>query len=183
MVDRQARRQYAQLLRQFISGHMTNKEYEKRFDGIQASAGDPAVQEVYDEIWMTYDDCYTHRMTGAHQLTGENRHSVARMVLFLHSDREYSWPLSQPWGCLVTFLLAADFWAAVLAVDRWPDFALLAVTIGGVVAVPLLVCWIVLHLCMKRRWDAVGDTNVWPFLRRAVFDEAVRQPRLLNGAR
>ena len=181
MVDREARRQYAQLLRQFISGRMTNDEYEKRFDSIQAAAGDPVVREAYEQIWMTYDDWYTHRMTGSHRLTGENRRSVARMVLFLHSDREYGWPLDQPWGCLLAFLLAADFWAAVSAVDRWPDFALLAVSIGGAVAVPLLMCWVALRLCMGRRMEATGDTDVWPFLRQAELDEARRQPRLLNG--
>ena len=181
MVDREARRQYAQLLRQFISGRMTNDEYEKRFDSIQASVGDPAVWEAYHQIWITYDDYYTHRMTRAHRLTGEDRRSVARMVLFLHSDREYGWPVGQSWGCLLAFLLAADFWAAVSAVDRWPGFAMLAVSAGGLVAVPLLVCAIVLHLCTKRRREAAGDTDVWPFLRQAELDKAMRQPRLLNG--
>lgn len=180
MVDREVRRQYAQLLRQFGSGRMTNEEYEERQWEISAP-DDPALREIASEIWLVYDDVSTHRMIGPHRLSRESRRGIARAVLFLHSDREYGWPLGDYWKGLTLMLLCADFWAAVSAVDRWPGFAMLAVSAGGLVAVPLLVCAIVLHLCTKRRREAAGDTDVWPFLRQAELDEAMRQPRLLNG--
>ncbi len=181
MVDQEARRQYAQLIRQLASGRMTNREYEEKYEAIPADQSDTALREISHEIWLLYDDNSTHRMTGSHRLTAESRRAVARAVLFLQSGRDYGWPETQPWGCLLAALLTADFWALVLAVDRWPDFALLAVTVGGAVAVPLAVCWAVLSALTKRRWNAAGDTDVWPFLRRADLADAVRQPQLLNG--
>ena len=183
MVDREARRQYAQLLRQFISGRMTNRQYEERFDGITAALSDAAIREISLEIWMLYHDNITHRMTGSHRLTGESRRGVARAILFLYSGQNYGWPQTQPWGGLVFALLAADFWAAVSAVNRWPDLAVLAVSLGAAGAVPLAACWGLLSARAKRRWNAAGDTDAWPFRRRADLDEAMRQPRLLNGTR
>ncbi len=181
MVDREARRQYAQLVRQFISGRMTNRQYEERFDGITAARSDVAIREISLEIWLLYDDNSTHRMTGSHRLTGESRRGVARAILFLRSGQDYGWPQTQPWSCLFLALLAADFWAAVSAVNRWPDCAVLAVSLGAAVAVPLAACWGVLSVRAKRLWNAAGDTDAWPFRRQAELDEAVRSPRLLNG--
>lgn len=182
MVDREARRQYAQLIRQLASGRTTNREYEEKYEAIPADRSDAAIRETSHEIWLLYDDNYTHRLTGSHRLNRESRRAVARAVLFLQSGRDYGWPQTQPWGCFLAALLTADFWAAVSAVDRWPDFALLAVSIGAAVAVPLAVCWAVLYARTKRRWNAAGDIDAWPFLRREELEDAVRRPRLLNGA-
>lgn len=183
MVDQEARRQYGQLIRQLATGRITNREYEEKYEAIPADQSDTAIREIAHEIWLLYDDNSTHRMTGAYRLTGESRRAVARAVLFLQSGRDYGWPETQPWGCLLAALLTADFWASVLAVDRLPDFALLIVSVGAAVAVPLLVCWAVLYARTKRQWSAAGDTDVWPFLWHADLAAAVRRPRLLNGAR
>lgn len=182
MVDQEARRQYGQLIRQFASGRMTNREYEEKYEAMPADRSDAAIREISLEIWLLYDDNYTHRMTGSHRLNAESRRAVARAVLFLQSGRDYGWPPSHLWGCLLFFLLTADFWATVSAVDRWPDVALLAVTVGAAAGVPLAVCWAVLYTSLKHRWNAAGDADAWSFLRRADLAEAVRQPRLLNGA-
>ena len=46
MVDREARREYAQVMRQFISGRMTVEEYEDRFHGLRFTKKDRVLWEV-----------------------------------------------------------------------------------------------------------------------------------------
>lgn len=94
MIDRTTRDRYAELIRHFVAGQMTNFDYEDRFDRIGESldAADPAVLEIFEAMWHTYCDIQKHKMTGQHALVDQNRHTVARFVLFLHSDLPYEWP-------------------------------------------------------------------------------------------
>ncbi len=56
MADRDARRVYAELVRQFISGRMTNDEYEERFEQLKLENLDPAVDKILYQVWGLYDD-------------------------------------------------------------------------------------------------------------------------------
>jgi hypothetical protein len=89
MIDREARRQVAELLRHLVSGQITNDEFEDRLP--QGSA-DRGVSEISSEAWYLYSDLWEHRLVGEQRLSPEARTSVARTVLFLQSDREYEWP-------------------------------------------------------------------------------------------
>ena len=44
------------LTRQFISGRMTNDEYESGFDTIEYDKNDQVIREVYRQVWFLYDD-------------------------------------------------------------------------------------------------------------------------------
>ena len=106
MIDRPSRDHYAELLRHFVAGQMTNFEYEDRFDGIAETLDveDPAVHEIFQAMWVTYCDMRKHKMTGRDALVGDNRHTAARFILFLHSDLPYEWPTSSLKGCLLNLL-------------------------------------------------------------------------------
>ena len=178
MVDQEARRRYAELVRQFISGRMTNEEYEARFEAIECNTNDPAVFEAYHQVWFLYDDIKTHRMTGAHRLDRAGRRTIARMVLFLHSDEEYQW-LTDLWNGSV-FLITALL--VVLLFALFPETALIN---KAVIAAVLTSAWINYERGQRtrreNRYKMAGDTGAWPFLRQADLDEAARHPRLLNG--
>lgn len=90
-VDSQSRRRYAEVLRHFAAGHLTNREYEDASNPLRSS-GDRGIAEVYFAVWFTYDDLKTHRLAGAHRLTDESRRKIARSIVFLHSDLPMEWP-------------------------------------------------------------------------------------------
>jgi hypothetical protein len=159
MVDRIRRDQLAQLLRQFVDGRTTNREYEDHANTIacdrkRRSNDDPAIMAVCTKAYFLYDDIRTHRMTGRWKLRPEHRTEVARWIVFLHSDFEYRWPVSNfvragTLGCLVmiaTLGLAGLFWKGVLP-----------------------------------QMKSEGDEEVWPFFTRSDYEQALMHPRLLAG--
>lgn len=85
MIDRLTRDRYAELLRRFIAGQVTNFEYEDRFDevAIDLDIADPAVEELFRVMWFPYCDIRKHKMTGVHAIEGENRQTVLQFLLFL----------------------------------------------------------------------------------------------------
>ena len=95
-VDRQSRDRYAELLRHFAAGRLTNDQYEDATAPLLRSE-DLALRELWWAVWQTYDDLHEHRLTGKYKLPPEGRKTVARMVSFLHSDLPYEWPV--PPGC------------------------------------------------------------------------------------
>lgn len=180
MVDREARRQYGELLRQFISGRMTNDKYEERSSAIKCDANDPAVIETYYQAWFLYDDIKTHRMTGTHRLNREGRRTIARAVLFLQSDQEYGWPKDSGFGILMTLFLVADVAVGLLLLALFPDKFML--TLGAFACLgALAVAYSSIRMILEKRlWAATGDVDAWPFLRHSDLEEATRHPHLLN---
>lgn len=84
------RMQYAQLVRHFLSGRMTNHEYEKACDAF-LTCDDEAVGQVYDKLWNEYCDLREHRMGRRYGMTREGRRTAARWILFLRSGRPYEY--------------------------------------------------------------------------------------------
>lgn len=96
-VNLQARRAYAELLRQFHAGRMTNFEYERRFDAIVSKHGtDDAIDSIYLFNWGTYCDIRRHRMTDrGRRVTAECRKLIVQAVLLLRTELAPSRELSQ----------------------------------------------------------------------------------------
>lgn len=159
MIDRRRRDQFAEVLRHFASGLLTNDEYEKRVESIFEGMGpkqheDLALWAVYDNVWFLYDDMRTHRLIGGHALTPQGRTEVARWIMFLYTDQEYKWPFTR-------FLSFSSCLFRIATLGLW-------------------------DLIMGARWArqlaTLGDWDVWPFLTSQVYEEARQKPRLLNGA-
>ena len=90
MIDRKARDKFAELLRHFIAGQITNEAFE---DQIPYSPEDPAIFEIwYFAVWPLYDDFEEHTLTGKYRVPDEYRRETAKWVLFLKTDQEYRWP-------------------------------------------------------------------------------------------
>ena len=174
MVDRKARREYAQLVRQFISGRMTNDEYEQKFFGLRATKKDTALVKIFMEVDTLCEDAYPNKLTQRWQLNNDERRRVAQAVLFLQSGAEYRW-LDKLWDGSV-FLITAFFIFLL--------FALLQETpllIRFAVSVPLVAAWQWYEQWQRKQSAIVGDKEAWPFLHQADLEAARRQPRLLNG--
>ena len=90
MIDRKARDEFAELLRHFIAGRMTNEEFENR---APLSSKDLAIFEIWWlAAWRLYDDFDEHTLTEEYGASDDERREIARCVLFLKTDQEYQWP-------------------------------------------------------------------------------------------
>ncbi len=88
-------KKYAQLVRHFYSGRLTNHEYELACDSILQDA-DQAINQIYCQLWTTYCDFREHRMGLKHGMTRDGRRLLARWIMFLKSERPYEYPIH---GC------------------------------------------------------------------------------------
>lgn len=122
VIDVQARRKAALAARRFVSGQISNFEFED----LIPSSKDPAIWAIEDTLWSFYDDFDEHTLKGKWAPPEETRKLMNRWVLFLYSREEYLWPrISYPglrpfeigfWGRLfkrhikqAEFMSAGDF--------------------------------------------------------------------------
>ncbi|HZQ22697.1 MAG TPA: hypothetical protein VFA89_07840 [Terriglobales bacterium] len=103
MIDRHARDIAADALRDFMEGSISNDEYERRYP---RSKDDPALWEIWVQVWFFYSDVRTHKLTGKHALNEERRAFMERCILFLKSDVEFEWPRQKfrPWYGILRLL-------------------------------------------------------------------------------
>ncbi len=103
MIDRHARDIASVAVRDFMEGSISNEEYERRYP---RSKDDPALWEIYIQVWFFYSDIKTHKLTGKHELNEERRAFVERCILFLKSNAEFEWPRQKfrPWYGILRLL-------------------------------------------------------------------------------
>lgn len=90
MVDRDRRRRCARILRNFLAGLTTNREFEDQMDELLCRDG--IIHQAAILAWFMYDDLLTHRLTGRYAVTPEVRGVWAPFILFLYTDLEYEGP-------------------------------------------------------------------------------------------
>lgn len=103
MIDRHVRDIAAVAVRDFMEGSISNEEYERRYP---RSKDDPALWEIYIQVWLFYSDIKKHKLTGKHELNEERRAFVERCILFLKSNAEFKWPRQKfrPWYGILRLL-------------------------------------------------------------------------------
>ena len=144
MIDRPSRDRLATALRQYVSGRITN-------DDLHATpvdwrdAGAVAVTEM---AWRLYDDTYQHRAVGKHYLPKPARAEIARWILFLHSEVEYTWPR--------------------FSFDQIVNWPMNLLTFGW---------WERAKARKFSEFMAARDFSVWPFVRMNDLDAARKRPR------
>lgn len=85
MIDRESRTRLGEMIRHFVSGQITNSEFDDAYESSQ----DYIICAVFWSVWLLYDDLRTYRLVGKHRLDKETRRILARCVLFLQSDLPY----------------------------------------------------------------------------------------------
>ena len=102
-IDTNSRLQYAELLRHFAAGHLTNDEYVDAANPLIASR-DPSLWAIWWSVWFHYDDVRTHRLVGKWKLLQKTRRNFTRAIVFLHSGLPYEWPVTPLWRKLMGLL-------------------------------------------------------------------------------
>ncbi|MFK3737447.1 hypothetical protein [Massilia sp. TN1-12] len=147
MIDRHARDKLALALRRYAAKRITNDELE---DAVGRISDDRGVTVIQDMAWQLYDDMYRHRADGPHALGKDDRRSVARWILFLQTELEYSWPnydfrrSETSLNRFLADLFTAGQWSKKKQGD-WENFL------------------------------GAGDFEVWPFLKKADEESARRR--------
>lgn len=124
MIDRRARNKLAELLRSFATGLITNYEFE---DSIPLSE-DKAIDKVFfNGGWLLYCDLKEYKLKGKDVLEKIEKKEIARWVLFLKSNIEYSWPHVPFHKRALYFISFSLFgtsykkaWSEIGNVDVWP---------------------------------------------------------------
>ena len=88
MADLAARKIYAQNLRAYFTGRITNREYEECIP----VGKHPAIDYIeHYFVWPEYDYFKTHRSSFT-DLTPSGKETLKRILLFLYTDLPFDWP-------------------------------------------------------------------------------------------
>ena len=146
MIHRESRDKLAEALRQYTSCKKTNDD----LDCVAVDWRDRGAVAVQDVSWRLYDDMYTHKAKGKHQISGKERDDIARCILFLYSDTEYLWP-EYPFRSRISTLFN------LLSLGRWK----------------------ILKQKRFAEFKEAGNFSIWPFASDEQYEEALKSPRLL----
>jgi hypothetical protein len=69
MIDRQARDKLAEEIRHFVECFTDNFQFDNA--ALEIEMKDRGVSEIYEAMWLTYDDLTRHKMDGTHALSKE----------------------------------------------------------------------------------------------------------------
>ena len=118
---------------------------------------------MLERSYGLYSDLSEHKLTGAHELTGQATKEIAKWILFLQSNQEYDWesfdgrnPLTR-----ISFL----------------DLTLIVLTLG----------LYLIYLNRRRtkefnRITRTGEFDFWPFKTRTDYElQLSKQPFLTGG--
>lgn len=190
-INSSARLAYAQVLRQFISGRMTNYEYESKYYKIYKKQGqDAGGDAIYDAAWYLYCDLRKHRMTdAAHAPTPDFRRVVARWVLFLRTTEPP--PVlpgvvegHRPVRGGPMLMVSVPLWLLSLVV--YGNESLLGGAVFGILAMAMTISGVVK---LGRPTSPVPEpscpafelTSAWPFSSAEVLAQARSSPTYLAG--
>lgn len=198
------RRKFAELLRHFLSGRITNFEYIDGFDSLEEAYGrDPAVYAVFVAVWPLYDDLWKHRMTDPdYRPLAENRRRFAKWIVFLRSGAPLSpdTGFGRPAPRESKIAEKPSWWSAF---NRWRSSrtmlilglilvcTLFALTGHGYASLAILSVWVGFFWLTRngislepgvvhRAW-ADNPTDPWPFSSQQELADAVSRPRYLRG--
>ncbi|MEK6702878.1 MAG: hypothetical protein AABZ53_11480 [Planctomycetota bacterium] len=194
LVNIPLRRAYAELLRHFFAGLMTNVEYEDRWwDLCKRHGVDDGAEGIF---WAVDEYCSafrTHRMTDpAYRPDAEGKAARLRCLLFLHSDAPFPrenrnsgplWAFGVWTGMLAIVVLAAlGAQSHSQTVAGLSGFLLVAVTLILLVGMLVSVGWEVVRekLLRKSQPASAEPISFWPFMSEAAL-EAVRRRTILLG--
>jgi hypothetical protein len=146
MIHRASRDALALALRRYVSGQITNDD----LDGVDVDWRDRGAVAVKDMAWSLYDDLHEHRVGNDIPQGSEARRTIARWVVYLHSDTEYLWP---------------EY--SFIQIVNWP---LNLFTFG----------WWERHKARRwQQFLEAGDFEAWPFCARSELQKALSSPKLL----
>ena len=165
------RTRFAELMRSYYSGRITNWEFE---DGLEKFE-EASLHEIFIKgPWCSYSDTPEYKFTDREKLTPEGRKIIARWILFLKSGQSYKWPLSRPLPAWLSVPLLLSGLPVAWLTWHW-EYSFLGIFI-------LMAVGLVLTHFEQRRFNRLdGEHELWPFRDQKSFEKALKSPPYLNG--
>lgn len=138
------RREALKVLRDYLSGRITNREVE---DSYPTGSGDEGVRAVYSQLWLSWSDSREHKFDPSLLSAVEIQATFQRCELFLGSTLEYEWHKGARLGSWLQLLL------------RTFRLRTLAERVAA---------------SEVREAQRVGDWHVWPFRRQSDLQNLTR---------
>ncbi len=152
MIDRPSRDRLSAQLRRYMCGRITNWELDDTEDELKEDS-DRAIAQI---VWLTYSDIPKFRAVGVRRVDEGTRTTYERCILFLDSELEYEWPgwnpKGRPW-----FLWLRNWLSSGRAMREFCEA----------------------EAAEDQEWRNAGDVEVWPFIRRQDYEQALKTPRRL----
>jgi hypothetical protein len=175
MVDRERRKKLALHLRHLSVGLISNDDFEKKvmndvthgwlpeqyYRAKEAKFDDPIIKPMLELCWCLYSDTKRHKLIGGHKLTDEQLKSIARYILFLHSNLEYEWSYIDATNPLIKLSLK--------------DLLLTIVTLGQNIRNELNK-----RKQQVKEIERMGDIDVYPFFRKQDYEAQLKTHPFLN---
>jgi len=176
MVDKERRQKLALHLRHLSVGLISNDDFEEAvmddvtfgwlpeqyYRSKEVKIDDPIIQPMLELCWGLYDDTRNHKLTKSDALSADALKIIARCILFMHSGLEYEWPYFDTNNPLLKFSLK--------------DLIYTILTLGHHYRNKREE-----HLMSYYEWQKSGDYNIWPFLRKADYEDNLRRQPFLAG--
>ncbi|WP_442485415.1 hypothetical protein [Aeoliella sp. SH292] len=187
MVDTELRLRLAQDMRLLVTGRLSNDDFDDSYYDYYRDSKDPAVRVIGEFCWALYssDVLWPYYLKGWHEIGRETKRTATYAFLFLHTNREYGYPLEDDTSgrILRTFVqsilvilgttLLVCAWLAFSCRD--PDLGWLMTGTGIGVLGLSAAFWKLGRLAANTHWqraNAMGQLDVWPFLSRDAVAEA-----------
>ena len=156
MINHRLRKKLAYVIRQLGSGKITNEEYEAALPYLNIE--DFSLREINSNgIGRFYIDDFneSYRL----KLSKVDKKKFARMILFLHSENEYEWPV---------------YYRDRLKIHGFLIFLFDILTFFFFAKKYNYAC---------EEYKKCGDIEVWPFISCESYEKALKNPRFLVGKR
>lgn len=176
MIDLERRKKLALHLRHLSTGQISNDDFEERilidvtygwlpeqyFRSKECKNDDKIFRPILEFSWSLYNDTHNHKLKKKHKLTEEKLKEIARIILFLHSDREYDWSYFN----MTNPLLQLSF----------TDLLKSIITLGQHYRNIKLIKAQEFELMKKE-----GDFEYWPFKTKNDFEKQLKNQPFLAG--
>lgn len=105
MIDIERRKKLALHLRHLATGQISNDDFENSimddvtygwlpeqyYRAKESKTDDALIRPTVEYTWCLYSDLENHKLKGKFKLTEFQEKEIARLILFLHSQQEYTW--------------------------------------------------------------------------------------------
>lgn len=102
MVDRAARDEYAELLKHYSAGFLTQRDYVYASARIFNGSFDGSLMAVFRHVWGISDDLCAHHRTANHRLQRKAGRKVSRWIAYLQSNADCPWLQEWKWTAALT---------------------------------------------------------------------------------
>jgi hypothetical protein len=176
MIDLKRRRKLSEHLRHLSTGQISNDIFEERImsdvtsgylpEQFYRAKGineiDRAILPIVERAWGLYDDTRNHKLIDSDKLSDYAKLEIARYILFLKSNREYSWEnihIMNPLICLPI----SDILKSVFSFGRY---------------------YRKIKQSRNEEFERVkktGDFEYWPFKTISEFEKELKHHTFLSG--